>query len=476
MEHPELACTRIDLDPAEEVAAAVEALADELCYVSNEDQIARRGAARFARRLTTRPSRPDRALAPAGTIALDGAYLITGGLRGLGLLVADWLAEQGAHLLALMGRGEPGEREKAAIARIEERGARVLVLRGDVALRDDVARSLSAITATGVPLKGVFHCAGVLDDGALISQSWDRFARVLAPKVQGSWNSHTLCGELELFVMFSSGASISGSAGQANHAAANAFEDALAWMRQAEGYPTLAINWGPWAEHGAAADRTLSTAAGFLRAMPPSDGLSALSACLWRAAGQRLFEPAQLAVFDADWSAFAELPHGLATSPLFGSIPSETVPSADREKPVERAQFDTRSWRNRILAAPENRRRAVLRDEVRLLAAKVLGAPAPSIDVDEPLRDLGLDSLMAVELRNRIGTAVGRTLPATITFDFPTVAALTAYLIDEKAIDLGRICQRIRQRAQPLRRISTQTRARVSLQPRSLRNWMHFNS
>jgi microcystin synthetase protein McyG len=437
LEHPELACTRIDLDPAEEVTAAVEVLADELCFVSHEDQIARREAGRFARRLTTRPSRPERALAPAGTIDPNGAYLVTGGLRGLGLLVAEWLVDQGARVVALMGRSEPGEREKAAVARIEERGTRVLVLRRDVTLKDDVERSLSEIAATGVPLKGVFHCAGVLDDGVLISQSWNRFAHVLAPKVQGAWNLHTLCSDLDLFVMFSSGASVSGSAGQANHAAANAFEDALAWMRQAEGYPTLAINWGPWAEYGAAADRTMSSAGGFLRAMSPRDGLSALSACLWRAAGQRLFEPAQLAVFDADWSAFAEVTTGLATSPLFGFIASETATSADRERPVQRVQSETRNWRNRILAAPENRRRTVLRDEVRMLAAKVLGSPAKSLDVDEPLRDLGLDSLMAVELRNRISTAVGRTLPATITFDFPTVAALTAYLIDEKAIDLG---------------------------------------
>jgi acyl carrier protein len=237
--------------------------------------------------------------------------------------------------------------------------------------------------------------------------------------------------------MFSSGASVSGSAGQANHAAANAFEDALAWMRQAEGYPTLAINWGPWAKYGAAADRTMKSAAGFLRAMSPSDGLSALSACLWRPAGQRLFEPAQIAVLDAEWSAFVEAPSGLATSPMFGLIASETASSVERASPVQRVQSEARNWRKLVLAAPENRRRAVLRDEVRMLAAKVLGTSAQSIDVDEPLRDLGLDSLMAVELRNKIGTAVGRTLPATITFDFPTVAALTVYLIDEKAIDLG---------------------------------------
>lgn len=437
LEHPELGCRRIDLDPAEGVSSAVEALADELCTASCEDQIARRGGARFARRLTTRPSQPARAFAPAGTLDPDGAYLVTGGLRGLGLLVAEWLVGQGARLVGLMGRNEPGGLAKAAIARMEAQGVHVLTLRGNVAERNDVSRALSAIADSGKPLKGVFHCAGVLDDGALISQNWDRFARVLAPKVQGTWNLHTLCGDVDLFVMFSSGASVSGSPGQANHAAANAFEDALASMRQALGRPALAINWGPWAKVGAAADRTMDSAAGFLRALSPEDGLEALSACLWRAEGERLFAPAELAVFEADWLALANAHQGLAQSPLFWTIANETASSVDHGAPARRLHSETRSWRSRLLAAPENRRRTMLREEVRALAARVLGASPRSVDVEEPLRDLGLDSLMAVELRNRLGVAVGCTLPATVTFDFPTVAAITTFLIDTRAIDLG---------------------------------------
>ena len=441
LEYPELDCTRIDLDPVESVASAVEAIADELCVVSGEDQIARRGAARFVRRLTERPSQPARTFAPAATINPDGVYLVTGGLRGLGLLVAEWLVDQGARTVALMGRNEAGTGAREVITRMEARGVHVITLRGDVAVKEDVIQVLSVIANSGKPLKGVFHCAGVLNDGALMSQSWDRFAPVLAPKVQGSWNLHTLCGNLDLFVMFSSGASVAGSAGQANHAAANAFEDALAWMRQAQGYPALTINWGPWADVGAAADRTMDSAAGFLRAISPADGLSALSGCLWRPDGERLFKPAQMIVFDADWAAFAKTQRVLSRSPLFRSVVAATVPATDlQEGAVNRVQSETRNWRNRILAAQENRRRAMLQDEVRALAARVLGTSPRSVDVAEPLRDLGLDSLMAVELRNRLGDAVGRTLPATITFDFPTVAALTAYLIDEKIIDIGETC------------------------------------
>ncbi|GGC78298.1 type I polyketide synthase [Chelatococcus reniformis] len=437
LEHPELNVVRFDLDPAEDTATAADALARELCGGSREHEIAQRGGRRFARRLTTRLSQPARSLAPAAAIDPDGAYLITGGLRGLGLLVAEWLFDQGARSIALMGRGAPGEKAAAAIARMERGGANVLTLRGDVALRDDVKAALSAVRAAGRPLKGVFHCAGVLDDGALMSLDWDRFAPVLAPKVQGAWNLHALCGDLDMFVMFSSGASLAGSAGQANHAAANAFEDALAWLRQAQGQPGLAINWGPWADIGAAADRSLSAVGGLLRAILPQDGLAALSACLWRGEGQPLFQPAQLAVIDADWSALATAQRGLADSPLFWAIAAET--GSDAERPVARrtrTQPEERNWRARIRAAPASRRGALLRDDVRALAARVLGASPRNVDVDQPLRDLGLDSLMAVELRNRLGIALGCTLPATITFDCPTITALVSYLGREGDVGL----------------------------------------
>jgi len=434
LEHAELGCVRIDLDPTAEAADAASALAEELCGASREDQVALRGRERLARRLTTRLADRARAMAPAGTIGAEGTYLVTGGLRGLGLLVAEWLVDQGARSLALMGRAAPDENAKAAVARMQARGARVLTLAGDVSLRADVERGLAAIAAAAAPLKGVFHCAGVLDDGVLMSQTWARFAPVMAPKVQGAWNLHALCGEVDLFVMFSSGASVAGSAGQANHAAANAFEDALAWMRQAQGRPALSINWGPWADVGAAADRTMQSAAGFLRAMSPQDGLAALSACLWRAQGERLFRPAQLAVFDADWSALASAGQGFARAPIFSGVAAETATRAGSGPAARRGASEERPWRERLMAAPANRRRALLREEVRALAAKVLGAAPRSLDIEEPLRDLGLDSLMAVELRNRLGAAVGRTLPATITFDCPTVAALVAYLVDEGVI------------------------------------------
>lgn len=431
LEHAELGCMRIDLDPATSPEQAAHALARELCSPSPEDQIALRGNTRLVRRLASSPINP--ACAAVQQIKTSGAYLVTGGLRGLGLAVAQWLVDQGATTIVLMGRKAPDATAQAAIERMQSRAARVIVCIGDVSVRADVDRALDAVA--DIRLAGVVHCAGMLDDGALASMAWDRFAPVLAPKVQGAWNLHEACGAADL-ILFSSGASVAGSAGQGNHAAANAFADALAWMRQSQGLPAVSINWGPWADIGAAADRRLDSAAGFLRAIPPQDGLAALAVCLRRADKAVLFESTQRAVFDADWQALATGRGGLSHMPLFWEV-GESARRAGLKTGHRQPGSDEHDWRARIHAVPQNRRRGVLREAVRVLAAKVLGALPGSVDLDEPLRDLGLDSLMAVELRNRLGVAVGRTLPATITFDCPTVASLAGHLVDCNDFGLG---------------------------------------
>jgi acyl carrier protein len=431
LEHGELGCVRIDLDPTLPPDRAASTLATELCTPSREDQIALRGETRLARRLITSPARP--APTPALRIDSSGAYLVTGGLHGLGLVVAKWLVDQGARNVVLMGRSVPGESTRAAIEDMQSKGARVVVCVGDVSVRADVDRAFNEVA--NVRPSGVFHCAGVLDDGVLVSMTWERFASVFAAKVQGAWNLHEACGDADL-ILFSSGASVAGSAGQGNHAAANAFEDALAWMRQVQGRPSVSINWGPWAEAGAAADRRLETAAGFLRAISPKDGLAALAACLGRREQGGLFGSPQLAVFDADWQALAASRGRFSQAPLFwlvGEAARRAALKSNHDRPAGRGD----DWHPRILAAPENRRPSVLREEVRALAAKVLGASPRSVALNEPLRDLGLDSLMAVELRNLLSVAVGRTLPATITFDCPTVSAIAACLMESNDFGLA---------------------------------------
>jgi acyl transferase domain-containing protein len=427
IEHPELHCTRIDLDPAADAATAAAALVAELQSASREDQLALRGSRRLARRLVRHEAHPAH-----GSLAIDASrsYLVTGGLRGLGLRVAEWLAEQGARHLVLMGRRAADERAQRVVDRLRAQGVEVQLAIGDVAQRDDVQRMLAALAT---PLAGVIHAAGVLDDGVIAGQTWPRFATVMGPKVFGSWNLHTLCGELDFLVFFSSGASVAGSPGQVNHAAANAFEDALAWHRQAQGLPTLSINWGPWAEIGAAADRRL-VQPGSLQLIAPADGLAALEHAMRRDGARSPFETAQIAVLASDWAHLREQ-RAAGTEPplLFSELAVAAAAPGRAPAPAVQA---VASLHERMAAALPARRKTVLRDEVRRLTVKVLGVQrADELDVTEPLRQLGLDSLMAVELRNLLGQSVGRTLAATVTFDHPSVAALTEHLAQEVFAD-----------------------------------------
>ncbi len=185
----------------------------------------------------------------------DGSYLVTGGLGGLGLKLARWLTQHGARHLVLVGRSAPSEEVRATLAEIEQAGVRVAVRRCDVSNRTEVAELLASIRDEMPVLRGVFHLAGVLDDGVLREQTRERFDRVMAAKVLGAWNLHELTADLALdqFVLFSSAASLLGSPGQGNYAAANAFLDALAHHRRAEHRPALSVNWGSWAEVGMAA-------------------------------------------------------------------------------------------------------------------------------------------------------------------------------------------------------------------------------
>ena len=428
-EHPELRCSRVDLDPEADPATGMADLVAELRCASRDDQIAWRAGRRLVRRLVRSATAPRE---PHDLPALDPqrSYLVTGGLRGLGPRVARWLADCGARHLALMGRRAADAAGQAELTALRERGVTVLELHGDVSQRDDVAAALARLRSALPPLAGVVHAAGVLDDGVLSAQSWERFATVLAPKVLGSWHLHQLAGPLDFLVLFSSGASLAGSPGQANHAAANAFEDALAWYRQARGLPTLSINWGPWAQVGAAAQVALSAAA-FLRPMPPDDALAALGH-LMRHIGRGSrgavigFERPQAGVLDADWERLLQPGQPMAAAPVFEELAAPVRQAAGATDPTGLPEG---SLRERLRAEPPTRRAALLLDQVRRMTVKVLGLQrVDDLDVNEPLRQLGLDSLMAVELRNLLGKAAGQVLPATLTFDHPSVAALARHL------------------------------------------------
>jgi polyketide synthase 12/myxalamid-type polyketide synthase MxaB len=353
------------------------------------------------------------------TFRPDASYLITGGLNGLGLEVARWMVEKGARELVLMGRSKASAAADEVITAMRRAGASVSVAQGDVSCPEDVA---SALAMTSLPLRGIIHSAGVLSDGVLLQQTPEKFATVMAPKVQGAWNLHqqTLASPLDFFVLFSSAASLLGSPGQSNHAAANAFLDMLAYRRRAEQRPALSINWGAWDKIGAAANRQATKQARMagVGVMQPEEGLWALERLMTGSA-------VQAGVIPIDWPAFARQLPGGARPPFL----AEFLNTDSRFGPAESSKADQAGALNRIRNAPPSEQLTLLSDFVRERAKQVLGVDASrDIDPRQPLNELGLDSLMAVELRNALGMAAGRALPFTMLFDYPTLEALTGYL------------------------------------------------
>jgi acyl transferase domain-containing protein len=347
-------------------------------------------------------------------VSADATYLVTGGMGGLGLRVARWLADRGAGKIVLAGRRAPSEHALAEIEELRQGGSRVQTSTVDVSQRDQVEALMVAIGRDMPPLRGVFHAAGVLDDGPLVQQNLERFERVMGPKAAGAWNLHqaTLRQPLDCFVLFSSVASVLGSAGQASYAAANRFLDVLAHYRRSRGLVALSVNWGAWADSGMAAR---VEARGVRRTLP---GIRPMTpeACLASLELAGVLDLPQVMIAEADWSQWQPQPSllkalGLATGP------AKPLPAED-------------DIANVLSRAPAANKRSLLIAYLREQAARILGlSPSQYVDERQPLLSLGLDSLMAVEFRNRLAASLKKPLSATLLFDHPTLAALSAFLL-----------------------------------------------
>lgn len=350
-------------------------------------------------------------------IKADASYLITGGLGSLGLQVAEWLVEKGCGSLVLSGRRGASNQAQNAIADLTAMGAKIQVIPADITQEQDILTLLEKIDQTSPPLRGIIHAAGMLADGMLHQQKWEDFCRVMAPKVQGTWQLHSLTQErdLDFFVCFSSAAALLGSESQGNYAAANAFMDGLSHYRRSQGKKGLSVNWGPWSGEGMTQNLSLQlkdrmAQLGF-GLMAPKEGLQMLEKLL-------VEDVTQAGVIDVHWPTVLQRMPGQQMSVLEYFQDLRPTVSAGPPELLQQLQ-----------ASPPAQRKDMLIVYLQTQIAKTLGFPSPNhIQVGQRLFDLGVDSLMAVELKNRLQSSLGKNLRSTLLFNYPTVEALANYL------------------------------------------------
>ncbi len=386
-----------------------------------EDQLAVRDSGVFARRLVRSPrgGRPPASWTPKGTV------LITGGTGALGARMARWAAAGGADHVVLASRsGEeaPGATELAAD--IAATGCRVTVTACDLTDRESVAALVDGLAAQGDPVRTVLHTAGVSAYGAFAELPPADFADVLAAKVLGARHLDELLGDsLDGFVLFSSIAGVWGSGGQAHYSAANAYLDALARRRHAAGRRATSVAWGSWGDGMLSDERARQLRRGGVLAMDPDLAVTALEQAL-------ADEETAIVVADVAWDRFFPAFTLHRPSPLLSDLPEVVALRAgDGTAP---ATADDGSWRQTLTGlSPDARPKAVL-ELVRTQVAAVLGYASPeAVDAERAFREIGFDSLTAVELRNRLKAVTGLALPATVVFDHPSPSTLSAHLLGE---------------------------------------------
>ena len=362
----------------------------------------------------------------AARVRPDASYWITGGLGALGLSTAEWLVRRGARYLVLTGRQPPGAPAADRIAALATQGVSIRVVQADVADRVAMTAIRDQLREDMPPLAGVVHAAGVLRDAVLVNQNWDDGQAVLRGKAHGAWLLHELTRDapLDFFILYSAAGVLLGAPGQGLYSAANAQLDALAKARRAAGLPALSVAWGAWAGAGMASDDVAHDvwSGRGLRKIVPASGFAGLESLLASGA-------AYGAVLPIDWSRFmASLPES-ADRNFFSDVASIAPVTSPPVAPQASTRHD--SALTRIRALPESQRRhdvlVQVSEQVRLLIG---AAPGTAFDPRHPLKEIGVDSLMAVELRNLLVRGFGKPLSATLVFDHPTLDALATHLMN----------------------------------------------
>ncbi|PAJ81434.1 non-ribosomal peptide synthetase [Burkholderia ubonensis] len=410
IEHPEWFGTAIDLDPAAP-EDETQALLHEVLGESREEQVALRQGARYVARLSP--------LAQAETAALrvdpEAAYLITGGFGALGLHTARWLAAHGAGTLILVGRqGAASDESQRAIAELRERNVTVRCERLDITDPAAVADCFAALRREGVPLRGIVHAAGIVGYKPIMQVEREELEAVLQPKVAGAWllHQHSEPFPLDFFILFSSIASAWGSRDQAHYSAANRFLDALAHHRRHLGLPATSLNWGPWAQGG----MTFPEAEALLRRV----GIKSLAADRALDVLDHLPAVPQVAVVDIDLALFQGSYEARGPKPFLDRVRVDATPPS---APAMPALSDK---------SPRERKR-LLADTIDRAVAQVLGFGSATPDRDRGFFEMGMDSLMAVDLRAHLEKALGAPLSVALLFDHPTVNALADFLAEQSS-------------------------------------------
>jgi len=355
------------------------------------------------------------------TVRHDGTYVISGGFGGFGLATAEWLVDQGARHLVLIGRsGASSPSAERAVAALRDAGAAVVAAKADVSDESQVAAVLRDVRRSMPPVRGVIHAAMVLDDALLPQLDQQRMHKVMAPKMIGAWNlhMHTRADELDFFVLLSSFTSMIGNPGQGNYVAANAFLDILAHFRRLQGLPALTVNWGAVSGVGYVAQnpeigKKLDHVG--VRALPAPQLLRILGALL-------RYEAVQVGVGHIDWPQLAKVSL-IRVSPRLAHLTEATL--------ADDAEAESASLVDTLLAVDPGERQQLLSTHVRDQLARLLGMSPAKLDVDEPLLNLGLDSLMAVEIGNQVQAMVGVEVPAMKFMEGLSIAGLSAYVIGQ---------------------------------------------
>ena len=422
-EHPDSWGGLVDLDPGASPEEMASALFLGIGQSDNEDQI----AFRVGRRSVARLVRHQEPAALPPSLAEDKTYLITGGAGGLGLQLCSWLADHGARHLTILGRRSPSAEAEPTLAALRVRGVSVEFRSADVTSAPQLQAVFGEFGEQQPSLGGVIHAAGVLDDSVFANLTAERVAKVLAPKFEGAWNLHQLTADLKLdfFVLFSSMASVTGSPGQGAYSAANAFLDGLAHYRSGRDLPALSLNWGAWAGAGMAArvDTAVRPRSGPFRQMRPNLAITAFGRLLRSSA-------VEIAVAEVDWDQLESSMDRRAIPPVFSTmLRAVAAPKPGFDGVSEFSFLAPEALRPRLVAYLQG------------ALAPILGIEQSSIAPTHSLVDLGLDSLMALEFRNRMRTDLKATVSTAQLLQGPTLEALADKLAPQlsssDALDFG---------------------------------------